>query len=97
MITIIGAENIFGDMTGWLSPNAEAIVGRDPDVILTNVGFVENPVAEIKSRSEYAQISAIKNNAVFKIDANASSRPSQNIVIALRQMAASVDPEKYNF
>jgi iron complex transport system substrate-binding protein len=95
MITIAGAQNIFGDQSGWLSPNAEAVLGRDPDVILTNVGFVENPVAEIKGRPGYSQITAIKNNAVYQIDANASSRPSQHIVIALRQIAKAIYPDKY--
>jgi iron complex transport system substrate-binding protein len=95
MITLTGAENLFADQTGWLSPNAEAVVGRNPDVILTNVGFVPDPITEIKGRPGYSQITAVKNNAVYQIDANASSRPSQHIVIALRQMAKAVYPDRY--
>jgi iron complex transport system substrate-binding protein len=36
MITIAGGENIFAAQKGILSPSAEAILDRNPDVIITN-------------------------------------------------------------
>ena len=38
---------------------------------------------------------AIKNNEVYLVDQNASSRPSQNVIKALEQMAKAVYPEHY--
>lgn len=95
MIEIIGAKNIFANEDGWISPTAEAIIDANPDVIITNAGYMENPTGEIKSRDAWENINAIKDNEVYLVDKNASSRPSQNAVKALRQMAEAVYPEYY--
>lgn len=95
MIEIIGAKNIFENEEGWISPTAEAIIDANPDVIITNAGYMENPTEEIKSRDAWENINAIKNNEVYLVDQNASSRPSQNVIKALEQMAKSVYPEHY--
>lgn len=95
MIEIIWAENIFANEDGWISPTAEAIIDANPDVIITNAEYMENPTGEIKSRNAWENINAIKNNEVYLVDKNASSRPSQNVVKALKQMAEAVYPEHY--
>ena len=95
MIEIIGAKNIFENEEGWVSPTAEAIIDANPDVIITNSGYMENPTEEIKSRDAWENINAIKNNEVYLVDQNASSRPSQNVIKALEQMAKAVYPEHY--
>ena len=95
MIEIIGAKNIFENEEGWVSPTAEVIIDANPDVIITNAGYMENPTEEIKSRDAWENINAIKNNEVYLVDQNASSRPSQNVIKALEQMAKAVYPEHY--
>lgn len=95
MIEIIGAKNIFENEEGWISPTAEAIIDANPDVIITNAGYMENPTEEIKSRDAWENVNAIKNNEVYLVDQNASSRPSQNVIKALEQMAKAVYPEHY--
>ena len=95
MIEIIRAKNIFENEEGWVSPTAEAIIDANPDVIITNAGYMENPTEEIKSRDAWENINAIKNNEVYLVDQNASSRPSQNVIKALEQMAKAVYPEHY--
>ena len=95
LLEIIGAKNIFENEEGWISPTAEAIIDANPDVIITNAGYMENPTEEIKSRDAWENINAIKNNEVYLVDQNASSRPSQNVIKALEQMAKAVYPEHY--
>lgn len=95
MIEIIGAKNIFADEKGWISPSAESVIDKNPDIIFTNVDYTENPIKEIETRDGFENISAVKNNAVYQIDKNSSSRPSQNIILALSQMAESIYPDKY--
>ena len=95
MIEIIGAKNIFENEEGWVSPTAEAIIDANPDVIITNAGYMENPTEEIKSRDAWENINAIKNNEVYLVDQNASSRPSQNVIKALEQMAKAVYPDEF--
>jgi len=95
-IEAIGAKNIFAGETGWLAPSAEAILEANPDVILTNVNFTEDPIGEILSREGWDAITAVKEKAVYPIDTNASSRPSQLSVKALLEMAKAVYPEYYD-
>ena len=93
MITTIGAINIFANDNWVLSPSAEVIISRNPDVILTNVPYLEDPVAEIKQRPGFNHINAVINNRVYRIDTNSSSRSNARIVYALRQMVEAVYPE----
>lgn len=95
MIEIIGAENILGEETGWLRVEPETIMAADPDVILTNVNYIEDPVGEIMGRSGWDALSAVKNQQVYYVDNMASSLPNQNVVKALDQMAKAVYPEYY--
>ena len=96
MIELIGAENVLADQEGWLPVEAETIVAADPDVILTNVNYIEDPVAEILGRSGWEGMSAVQNEQVFTIDNMASSLSNQNIVKALDQMAKAVYPELFS-
>ena len=96
MIELVGAENIFKDENSWLAPTEESIIERNPDVILTNVDYIDNPIQEIKSRPGWENINAVKNNQVYLIDKNSSSRPSQHIIKALNEMAKAIYPDVYN-
>jgi iron complex transport system substrate-binding protein len=99
MIGLTGAVNVFADKTGWIAPGAEAILERNPDLILTNVEFTADPmgdpVGEIKARPGFAGLAAVREGRVYAIDGDSSSRPSQHITLALRQMALAVYPEEY--
>jgi iron complex transport system substrate-binding protein len=91
MITVLGCENIFADSRGVIFPSAETIVERDPDIIFTNIAPEAASVAEIMARDGYGGVKAIRNNRVYYIDADSSSRPSARIVKALKQMAQAIN------
>jgi iron complex transport system substrate-binding protein len=98
MIEILGAVNIFSDQSGWFAPAAEAILERDPDVILTmemTGTDAIDPVAELQNREGFETVTAIKENRIFTKNANSSGRPSQNIMLAFWQMARAVYPDLY--
>ena len=95
MIELIGAANVLADQTGWLPVEAETIVAANPDVILTNVNYTENPTEEIMTREGWADMTAVVNKNVFYIDNMASSSANQNIVTAMKQMAEAIYPEHY--
>ena len=95
MIEIIGATNIFAGQESWIAVTDESILAANPDVILTSVNYIENPTDEIKFRAGWEVITAIKDGAIYSIDANASNQPSQNIVKALEEMAKAVYPVEY--
>jgi len=91
MIFVIGARNIFENDNWIVTPSAEAIISRNPDVILTNVNYIDDPIAEIKSRPGFNHINAVINNRIYQIDTDSSVRPSSRIILALRQMAEAID------
>ena len=95
MITLIGAENVFGDQAGWLAVSEEDAVAANPDVILTNVNYIEDSVGEILCREGWDVVTAIANADVHYIDNGASSLPNQHIIDALIEMAVAVYPEAY--
>ena len=92
MIYKIVAINIFGNDNWLVSPSVESIINRNPDVILTNVNYIDDPIAEIKSRTGFNHINAVINNRIYQIDTDSSVRPSTRIVFALRQMSWAVYP-----
>jgi iron complex transport system substrate-binding protein len=95
MVSLTGARNVF-EKDGWLvSPGAEAVIERNPDVILTNVNYIDDPIGELKSRPGFDHINAVIHNRVYRIDTNSSVRPSARITLALEQMARAVYPELY--
>lgn len=95
IVELIGAENLLADQEGWLKVDAEAVVAANPDVILTNVNYLDDPVQEILTRSGWENTNAVKNNDVYAIDNNASSLPNENVIDAINQMARAVYPEYY--
>lgn len=56
---------------------------------------IDDPVGEIKGRSGWEAVTAVKDGAVYAIDNGASSLPNHHIVDALKQMAKAVYPEQY--
>jgi iron complex transport system substrate-binding protein len=101
MLEIIGAENIFAGSTGWIAAGEEPIAAANPMVILTNSMLPagapggEDPVAEILRRPGFGDIRAVRDRVVYRIDTNASARPTHHIVKALLEMARAVYPEYY--
>lgn len=92
IINLIGAENIYGSEEGWLSNSEETVIAADPDVIISNVQYDGYDFNEIKSRSGWENIEAVKNGEVYSVSANATSRPSQNIVDGIYEVARAVYP-----
>ena len=95
MIDLIGAENVLAGQEGWLSVEEESVVSANPDVILTNVNYIEDPVGEILARPGWEGVTAVQNGDVCTIDNKTSSLPNENIVQALKKMAKAVYPDLY--
>lgn len=95
MIELIGAVNVMQEQESWVAVADEVVLNANPDVILTSVNYIDDPVGEIVTRAGWEAITAVKDEAVYRIDTDASNNPSQNIVKALKEMAAAVYPDKY--
>ena len=95
MITLIGAENVTGDQESWISISEEEAIAMNPDVIITNVNYIDDAVGVIKSSEGWENVTAIQNDAVYYIDADASNQPNNHVIDALIQMAKYVYPDEY--
>ncbi len=96
LLSAAGARNAFAGETGWLATGAEAIVAANPDVILTNVDYLDDPVAEILSRPGWSAVNAVKNGRVYRIDNESSSQPAPAVSRALAQIARACHPELFD-
>lgn len=96
LIEIVGAENIFADEESWIAVNEEAAISRNPQVILTNVNYIEDSVGEILARDGWEEVEAVKNSDVYYIDNGYSSLPNHKIILALKEMALALYPEEFN-
>ena len=95
VIELIGAVNILADQSEWISVSEEAVLSANPDVILTSVNYIDDPVAEIKSRDGWDEITAVRNGDVFYISTNFSNRPNHNVTKAMAEMAEAIYPGKF--
>ena len=95
MLEIIGAINILADMKQWVAVSEEAILDRNPDVILAGNDALVPPARDIMSRPGWNTVTAVQNNDVYEIDAVASGRPSHRIVKPLLEMAKAVYPDVF--
>lgn len=93
MLDLVGAHNIFGSLEGWLPVSDEAVISANPDVILTNVNFLDDPVTEILNRGGWEHVTAIENGAVFQVDADFTSQPNHRIIYGLWEMAVAIYPD----
>lgn len=90
-----GVDNVFADQEGWPKLGEEEIIKRNPATILTTVNYVENPVDEIKSRTGWDTIDAVKGDRVIYLDSDVMSRPGPRISEAVEITAKAVYPDLF--
>ncbi|MGM9923835.1 MAG: ABC transporter substrate-binding protein [Bacillus sp. (in: firmicutes)] len=95
ILEMAGVENIFAEQTGWVKISEEEVLKRNPQVILTTVNYVEDPIGEIKSRANWKSVEAIANNQVHQLDNDIMSRPGPRIGEAAELVAKAVYPELF--
>ncbi len=90
-----GVDNIFADQIGWFSVAEEDVITRNPELIITTVNYIEDPIGEIKSRTSWNTIQAVKNDEVYQLDSDILSRPATRIGDAVQLVAETVYPELF--
>lgn len=97
MIGTAGGVNVFADLKeDYPTVSAEEIVKRNPAFILGPDSHGDKLVAEqLAARPGWKQIDAVKNNKVFLVDGNSSSRPGPRLVDALEAIAKALYPDLF--
>ena len=96
MITTIGAVNAAEGQDGqWPAITEEAAIGMNPDVILTTDNYTPDVINKLLGLSGWENVTAVKQKAVYLMDANAMSQPNQHIVSAMIAMAKDIYPKQF--
>lgn len=95
ILTHAKVENLFGDLEGWPKISEEEVIKRNPKIITTTVSYTDDPIAEIKAREGWQDVEAIKNDQIFYLDADMTSRPGPRIGEAVQLVAETVYPEAF--
>lgn len=97
MLTLINAENVVGDLEGWIKMDPEEIVKRNPDVILTTYGaYTPDSTNSVLNRNGFADVTAIKNKAVTDVDADITGRMGPRLAEGLEVLAKAIYPEAFS-
>jgi len=96
MIKMLGSENIASDAaSAYAEFSVETLIERNPEVYITaNDGM--KTVEDIKARTGYDQIDAIKNDRIYFLDSDIISRPGPRIVEGLEILAEAIYSEVFN-
>ena len=90
-----GGINIFADLEGWPAVDIEAVIGRDPEVIIvTAMGRVGSTTWDwVNTEPRLKDISARKNGRIYYIESNWLERPGPRMVLGLEAVAKYLHPE----
>ncbi len=95
LIGMAGGINVLGDQQGWLAVSEEDALAANPDVILTDVNYIDDPVGEILGREGWDVVTAVAEQQVFYIDNLACSLPNNHITDALVEIALALYPDEF--
>lgn len=79
---LLKLKNAFADVEGWGEISEEQVIQRNPDYIVTiTMYFGEGPLPEeeIKGRSGWENITAVKNDAILNLANDELSRPGPRL------------------
>lgn len=98
LISMAGGKNIAAiTATAYSEITNEFVVASNPELIIFTVGpRAFTTIKDIKIRTGWDKVDAVKNNKIFTIDDDIISRPGPRIVDALEQLARLIHPELFS-
>ena len=97
MLQIIHAENVAGELDGWVKVDEESMVAANPDVIITTYGFyVEDAANQVLKRSGWEDVTAIKNKQVHDVPSDLVDRTGPRLIEGVEEVAKAVYPDIFN-
>ena len=95
MLDEIGAENACAGLEGWVAITEEEAIAMNPDVILTNYVWTEDPAGDIMALEGWSNVNAVKNGEVYVVTDNLCSRPNEHVAQAIIEWGSYVYPEQF--
>lgn len=87
--SLLGAKNIFGDVTGWAGISEEQVIQRDPGYIVTTdkyAGTGPTPEQEIAGRAGWEHLSAVKDGHILNLTDDSLVRPGPRLADGVKQL-----------
>jgi len=102
LIEKAGGINIFADQQlDYFQSSAEAVVDRNPDVIVLPAGGMGfgppfwGSIDEVKARPAWNTISAVQNDRLYQIDSDVIARAGPRVADAIEALAEFFHPELF--
>jgi iron complex transport system substrate-binding protein len=98
LITMAGGQNIGAKANAsWVQFSIEELVNSDPEVIIVDAshGTAVTPLEELKAQPAWREITAIKENRIYRIDGDLVNRSGPRIIQGLEEMARMIHPELF--
>ena len=92
-----GGENLGSKMSSeWAQISIEELISQDPEIILIgDATWGGVTLEDVRSRTSWENLSAIREGKLFTFDDNLVSRPGPRLVDGLEAMAKLLHPELY--
>ena len=95
MIKMLGCENIAGDaISPYAEFSVETLIERNPQIYLTSDDGMKT-VEDIKARTGYDQLDAVKNERIYFLSPDVTSIPGPRIVEGLEVLAEAIYSEVF--
>lgn len=91
LVTRAGGVNVFGDVTGWVQVSEEAVLRRDPEVMVA--AYPRGRPLILRRR--WQGVRAIRTGRVGEVPASLVSRPGPRLVDGLHALAEIIHPEAF--
>jgi len=98
LIELAGGKNIAHDVRRYGVFSREALVARNPQVVILasmGKGGYRAEIEKFARQPGYQVISAVKNHRVYVIHEDLINRPGPRLVDALEQMAQAIHPQAF--
>ena len=97
LIGMAGGENLGSSLgSEWAQISIEELIARNPDIILLGSAHWGGVTPEeVKARTGWGALEAVKNDRLFTFDDNLVSRPGPRLVDGLEAMAKLLHPELF--
>ena len=95
--SLLGAANVFEDVTGWAAISEEQVIQRNPGYIVTTAvysGTGPTPEQEIAGRAGWENLSAVKDGHILNLTDNALVRPGPRLAEGAKQLYEFLYAEK---
>ena len=87
--SLLGAKNVFGDVTGWAGISEEQVIQRDPGYIVTTdkySGTGPTPEQEIAGRAGWGHLRAVKDGHILNLSDDSLVRPGPRLADGVKEL-----------